>query len=424
MLKKLIALLVSIIVILSMSGCSAIGEFVNEVTGTQPEFPVSVGHELINNAPSKVVVFDDNVADILITCGYTDKIVGRSKDCTQEQLKNIKEYGSDKNPDTDSVNKLNPDVIFASTDITYSDYEKMNDDDTVVLRVTPATSTNALKLLYANICKVMSGNVTGSDIGIENADKVLSDMESAKNENAVIIGCYLFELDGKNAVTCDMFANTILEYAGIQNIAAESDVNGYLPTERIIATDKQDGFAFYILCEEGLKNKILSSEEFKNTNVVNKNRIIEVPGSYMTRQGNSAVEGIEYIKSQLNGKKDVKGESLAADYGVELYEGISYTLNDEDSIVLAIQQRLDDLGYFPINPTGFFGDSTASAVKEFQVNNELNRRDGVADYETLERMFSTAAYSRSTPIKESTNSTVQAQAQATEPSTFAVTIIE
>ena len=79
----------------------------------------------------------------------------------------------------------------------------------------------------------------------------------------------------------------------------------------------------------------------------------------------------------------------------------------------------------PIDPTGFFGDSTASAVKEFQINNELNRRDGVADYETLEKLFSTAAYSRSTPIKEDTNLKVQAQSQtATEPATFSVTTVD
>ena len=249
-------------------------------------------------------------------------------------------------------------------------------------------------------------------------------MEAVKSKNNVVKGCYLFKLDDKSAVTTDMFANTILEYAGVQNIAVDTDKNGAMPISRIIAADKQEGFAFYVLCEKGLKNKILQSDEFKSSNVVNKNRIVEIPSVYLTRQGNTAVQGIKYIESQLAKQKQVKGESLTEDYGIELYDGISYSLDDQDYVVLALQQRLDDLGYLPINPTGFYGDSTASAVKEFQVNNELNRRDGVADYETLERLFSTAAYSRSTPIKESTNSTVQAQGQvqATEPATFEVTV--
>ena len=48
-----------------------------------------------------------------------------------------------------------------------------------------------------------------------------------------------------------------------------------------------------------LKNKILQSDEFKSSNVVNKNRIVEIPSVYLTRQGNTAVQGIKYIESQL-----------------------------------------------------------------------------------------------------------------------------
>lgn len=425
MLKKIIAFTISIISIASMTGCTAVNDFVAEVTGETSEFPVAVGHEVIISQPSKIIVLDDNIADILVNCGYTDKIIGKTEDCTQNELKDIKEYGSDKNPNTDAVNKLNADIIFASPDVSYSDYKKMKDDDTIVLRFTPATSTSSLKNLYSNVCKVMSGNISGDNVGKNKSEELLNNMKDISNKNVVIKGCYLFDINGESAVTADMFANIILEDAGIQNIATENDKNGILPNERILAADKQDGFAFYILCDKELKNKILSNKEFESTNVVNKNRIIEVPSSYLTRQGNTAVEGIKYITNQLSKNKNVKGESLTVDYGIDLYEGISYTLEDQDNYVMAIQQRLDDLGYLPIDPTGFFGDSTASAVKEFQINNELNRRDGVADYETLEKLFSTAAYSRSTPIKEDTNLKVQAQSQtATEPATFSVTTVD
>ena len=93
----------------------------------------------------------------------------------------------------------------------------------------------------------------------------------------------------------DMFENDILKYAGVQNIATELDVAGALPVSKILASDKQQGFAFYILCEKGMKDKILKSDTFKNANVVNKNRVIEIPSEYLSRQGNSAVGGIIYI---------------------------------------------------------------------------------------------------------------------------------
>lgn len=424
MLRKILAISLCAITLAAAAGCNNFGTTIDKFTGNQEEYPVNVGHDTITTKPQKVAVLDDNVADILIACGYSDKIVAKTKDCNQEELKNVKEYGTDAKPDTASINKLNPNVVFTTDSIEYSDYKSMADSDTVVLRIKPASDIKELKLLYKNLCRVMEGSITGEKSGEESVNKVLKSMETAKSKNNVVKGCYLFKLDDKSAVTTDMFANTILEYAGVQNIAVDTDKNGAMPISRIIAADKQEGFAFYVLCEKGLKNKILQSDEFKSSNVINKNRIVEIPSVYLTRQGNTAVQGIKYIESQLAKQKEVKGESLTEDYGIELYDGISYSLDDQDYVVLALQQRLDDLGYLPINPTGFYGDSTASAVKEFQVNNELNRRDGVADYETLERLFSTAAYSRSTPIKESTNSTVQAQGQvqATEPATFEVTV--
>ena len=424
MLRKILAISLCAITLAAAAGCNNFSTTIDKFTGNQEEYPVNVGHNTITTKPQKIAVLDDNVADILIACGYSDKIVAKTKDCNQEELKNVKEYGTDAKPDTASINKLNPNVIFTIDSIEYSYYKSMADSDTVVLRIKPASDIKELKLLYKNLCRVMEGSITGEKSGEKFVNKVLKSMEAVKSKNNVVKGCYLFKLDDKSAVTTDMFANTILEYAGVQNIAVDTDKNGAMPISRIIAADKQEGFAFYVLCEKGLKNKILQSDEFKSSNVVNKNRIVEIPSVYLTRQGNTAVQGIKYIESQLAKQKQVKGESLTEDYGIELYDGISYSLDDQDYVVLALQQRLDDLGYLPINPTGFYGDSTASAVKELQVNNELNRRDGVADYETLERLFSTAAYSRSTPIKESTNSTVQAQGQvqATEPATLEVTV--
>lgn len=424
MLRKILAISLCAITLAAAAGCNNFSTTIDKFTGNQEEYPVNVGHNTITTKPQKIAVLDDNVADILIACGYSDKIVAKTKDCNQEELKNVKEYGTDAKPDTASINKLNPNVVFTTDSIEYSYYKSMADSDTVVLRIKSASDIKELKLLYKNLCRVMEGSITGEKSGEKFVNKVLKSMEAVKSKNNVVKGCYLFKLDDKSAVTTDMFANTILEYAGVQNIAVDTDKNGAMPISRIIAADKQEGFAFYVLCEKGLKNKILQSDEFKSSNVVNKNRIVEIPSVYLTRQGNTAVQGIKYIESQLAKQKQVKGESLTEDYGIELYDGISYSLDDQDYVVLALQQRLDDLGYLPINPTGFYGDSTASAVKEFQVNNELNRRDGVADYETLERLFSTAAYSRSTPIKESTNSTVQAQGQvqATEPATFEVTV--
>lgn len=397
MLKKIISLSLSIAMLTAISGCdvSSVSNQISEKISNSnkiTDYPVQVGRDKINSKPEKVLVLDDNVADILIACGYTDKIVGCSTDCTQAELTEVKKYGSNINPRTDIISKANADIIFASPDVSHEDYKDMKKSGTVVLRIAPANSIDSLNTLYSNICTIMSGNIEGDKLGMDYAKAVTDNMEKAISKT-VVKGCYIYDVDKEKAVTNDMFENDILKYAGVQNIATELDVAGALPVSKILASDKQQGFAFYILCEKGIKDKILQSNTFKNSNVVNKNRVIEIPSEYLLRQGNSAIEGINYIAKAIQDNKNVTGKNLANDYGIEIFDGISYTLDEEDSYVFAIQQRLKDLGYLSIEPTGYFGQSTADAVKAFQINNELNRRDGVADKETIERLFSTSAFS-------------------------------
>ena len=425
MIKKILTLSISATMVCTLAGCdisSSITDIKSTIKNEVTNFPVNTGYEIIQQAPEDIIVLDDNVADILIACGYTDKIVGKSSDCTQSELKDVKEYGSDKNPDINAVNKIDVDLIFASPDINYSDYEAMKNDNNTVLRIATTNSIENFDTLYINICKIMSGNIDGVKLGEEKAKYIVSELENSES-NSVIKGCYLYNLDGQSAVTNEMYENEILSLAGVQNIATEHDRNGNLSISKILATDKQEGFPFYILCEKGLKSKILSDENFKGTSVVNKNRIIEIPSEYLSRQGKSAIEGVKYIENALKTQSVESGKDISEDYGITLFDGISYTLDEEYNYVLAIQKRLDDLGYLPIEPTGYFGDSTAQAVKDFQVNNELNRRDGVADQETLERLFSTSAFSRITPVKDNSSESTATETP-TEIATFSTTIIE
>ncbi|MEE0059993.1 MAG: peptidoglycan-binding protein [Acutalibacteraceae bacterium] len=426
MLKKFIALSLSAAMLTATSGCdfTSLSNQISDKISTNNKttaYPVIVGREKISSQPKKILVLDDNVADILVTCGYTDKIVGCSTDCTQAELANVPKYGSDINPRTDITANADADIIFASPEISYEDYKDLKKGDALVLRIAPATSIDNIDILYSNICTIMSGNIDGNKLGEAYANSVIELLENNKSEK-IVKGCYIYSIDNVLSVTNDMYENDILSYAGVQNIATELDTNGKLPFSKITAVDKQQGFAFYIFCEKGLKQQILQSDIFKNTNVVNKNRVIEIPSEYLTRQGKLSASGVAYISKAIKDNSDKKGKSISADYGIEIFDGISYTLDEEDSNVLAIQQRLKDLGYIKIAPTGYFGQSTADAVKSFQINNELNRRDGVADKETIEKLFTTTAFSNvNTSIitsQNTANTTPEATEAPTEPATF------
>ncbi|MCD8025838.1 MAG: peptidoglycan-binding protein [Clostridiales bacterium] len=63
---------------------------------------------------------------------------------------------------------------------------------------------------------------------------------------------------------------------------------------------------------------------------------------------------------------------------------------DENDTVKAIQDRLAELGYFDIESTGYFGDYTVQAVKNFQLANNF-ASTGIVDEETYNWLFSDEA---------------------------------
>lgn len=76
---------------------------------------------------------------------------------------------------------------------------------------------------------------------------------------------------------------------------------------------------------------------------------------------------------------------------------------DENDKVTEVQAQLAALGYFDIEPTGYFGDYTAQAVKNFQLANNLTVT-GVVDEETYALLFSGDAIENPNPIVTLDNS--------------------
>jgi len=77
-----------------------------------------------------------------------------------------------------------------------------------------------------------------------------------------------------------------------------------------------------------------------------------------------------------------------------------YEEGDEFDEVRIIQKRLDDLGYLTFEPTGYFGAQTKKALEEFQTNNDMEKRDGIADEETLKKLCLSDPIERAEPARK------------------------
>jgi len=84
----------------------------------------------------------------------------------------------------------------------------------------------------------------------------------------------------------------------------------------------------------------------------------------------------------------------------------AYTLypDDKGNDVTKLQKRLDELGYFDQEATGFYGPYTAAAVKAFQKRNSLTA-DGIAGPKTLDKIYSSSAREASSSSGTSENKT-------------------
>lgn len=80
---------------------------------------------------------------------------------------------------------------------------------------------------------------------------------------------------------------------------------------------------------------------------------------------------------------------------------------DENDKVTEIQAQLAVLGYFDIDPTGYFGDYTTQAVMNFQLANGLVVT-GVVDEETYDLLYSDSAIENPNPLVTSDTSDITA----------------
>ena len=96
--------------------------------------------------------------------------------------------------------------------------------------------------------------------------------------------------------------------------------------------------------------------------------------------------GTDTSSSTSSGSKPASSGSTAAPTGT-LKKG------DQGEAVLKMQNRLKELGFMFVNPSGSFLEGTEQSVKDFQLLNGF-ATTGIADPATLQKMFSPDAKKR------------------------------
>lgn len=401
--RGLLVLLALLLALCGFAGCSQIGNIVSGVAATG-EFPVTIGDVTVAAKPQKAVVLSPSLADVVVALGYETQLAAGDEGCTQPSLRSLTKLDGN---DPQAVLGAAPDLVLADS---FSDEmaAALLEANVTALTVAPATNREDFERLYSQVASAFAGGTNGYNAGIEMAQSIfttLDDINRIVPKDKVTTACYLYDLESRG-VTGDMLGSTIMSYAGVTNVLKSLTGGAYdLASLRVGNPD-------VIFCAPGLKDQLLSDSRFADFHAVQSKKVFELDASLMEWQGRTVVTTAYEISaacfpelledssanepdpaSQINSQVSSMLQSSALENDTTPYETLQQ--GDQNEEVLAMQKKLDELGYLDVEYDGHYGEYTANCVREFQKENGLEET-GIADAATQRKLYSQSAKPKKT----------------------------
>ncbi|WP_405318016.1 peptidoglycan-binding protein [Ruminococcus sp.] len=397
-------------------------------------YPVTVANITIDKEPEAIVVLDPSAADIISYMNYDGKIVGRSTEVDQSYLSVAPDFGAAAEPDVNSIINSGAQVVFAGDKINDDAVKQLQEKKIQVIKMSLADTPKELETNYLTIGKILGGAVTGLEKGTSSYEKLIEHMEKLKIEvsssttsGALETACYLYVDDGSlRVMTSGTYVDMLIGYTGAVNVAVNIiDGNVEVNTLRIA----NPNYIFY--SDEQTLNAIQSDDVLSKLTAVTSGKALQVSEKEITRQGLTALATLEKMIGFMHpelAKKATTDEaatqaqtpaqtateaatqaatqaaaqatqaaneaphSEADRYDIKITDDLSLKKGDEDKgdskDVWELQHRLWNLDYLVgvDNVTGFYGDLTEQAVKDYQKAAGFEVT-GVADNKTIKALF-------------------------------------
>ena len=400
--KKLTAgLLTVLLTAASFSGCSGKGEITSGAT--EKDYPVTVNGVTLKKAPDGVAVFSADIADVILAMGYEIYLKAKTAECDQADLSVLPDVTA---ADAGAVKNTGATLALFEKDPGEDAKSALNGAGVDVIVITPAAGREDLERFYSQVGAAIQGGATGYKQGQKTAQDIFLTIDDITRvipeSDTPITACYLYDTEG-GAATGDTLAGTLIEGAGLVN-GVDSGTGGKTEMSALKIADPQ-----YIFCPTGLKEKLQAAEGYKDLTAVRENRVYEMDPAFMARQGRGMIQAVSFMAGTVHpelldgsGSSSAPGSSAPGSSGASSGEssgggafspGTTLKRGDKGDAVLAMQKRLDELGYMFVNYDGEFSAGTEQAVKDFQY---LNRMEvtGIADPETQKKMAASDAKKR------------------------------
>lgn len=404
--KKLASgLLAGLLAVSMLAGCSDKGELTSGAN--DKDYPVTISGVTLKGEPAGVAVLSPNIADAILAMSYEICLKAKSAECTQSDLEVLPNVTVN---DVEAIQNAGADLVLVDEEPSEDVKSALNKAGLNVIAISPAVSREDLERFYGEVGAAIKGGQTGYTHGQNSAQNVFYTMDDIERvipeTNVPVTACYLLDTSG-GAATGDQLAGSLIEMAGLVNVA-DGETGGKASLETISISDPQ-----YIFCPTGVKSQLEAAEGYKDLTAVKEGRVYEMDPSYMAWQGSGMIqavifmagtvypelsEGIESSEPPPNpsSSEDPSSggeEPGTSSSGTSSLSGETLKKGDTGDAVMALQKRLDELGYMFLPCTGEFGDGTEQAVKDFQYLNGMEAT-GIADPETIARINSSDAKRR------------------------------
>lgn len=303
--KKLFALFLSLILIVSLSACSNSSSTENKKdkkeasqTSLETKYPLKVKDSYnrevtIEKEPQRIISLGPNITETIFALGRGDKLVGRTDFCDYPaDVKNISSIGSLQSPSIEKIVDLKPDLVIGSTHVEKGVIKKLEDLGIKVVCFYGQENFEGAYDTISKVGQVLNANDKSKEV-VDNMKKKVEDITTKAANKGTPSVYYVIDFGKYGDFTAgkDTFIDKAITMAGGKNVA-EDAIGWKYSVEKLLERNPD-----ILICSQYFdsKSRLKQSNGYKDLDAVKKGKLYEIDNNMLDRQGPRLADGLEAL---------------------------------------------------------------------------------------------------------------------------------
>jgi iron complex transport system substrate-binding protein len=300
-LKKLLALLLFSIFILSLSACSnnnSIDKNNTSETSQGTSYPLNFKDSYnraikIDKEPQRIISAAPNITEIVYALGKGDKLIGRTDFCNfPEEAKKVQSIGGIQDASIEKIVELKPDIVIASSIITKDIVQKLEALNIKVVVISKDDSLEGTYDVINQVGMVLNANAKATEVVSNMKKRIDTITQKVKGKNTPSVYYALsYGKEGDFTAGRNTFIGKLIVMAGGRNAADDADGWAY-SLERLIEKNPD-----ILICSNtnNTKSGIKNASGYKDLTAAKNDKIYEINMDILNRQGPRLADGLESL---------------------------------------------------------------------------------------------------------------------------------